>query len=276
MYYVKGLRVGFLLILLGLGGGAVERSWAQAVEVGSCQECHSREKEKKLRNPVPLWQKSIHAAHQVSCDGCHGGDPKAGAKEAAKLAKNGYLGKPEEEQIPDFCGQCHGTERENFFKGPHGEALKEGEDAPVCTACHGSHRVRSPDLEKIITEEACSDCHEFPDSQKIKDSLIRINGRLRKAELLLGEVWRKGMDVDPMRRELQSVKEEVEKLAHEMAVNRTVQQEPQLASAIEKAMGNLSRLDREADRRRLAGAVSIGFLLVGLIVAIGYRRTLHS
>lgn len=271
---MKGVLAGFLLVLMILGGGVAQRPWAQEAEVGSCQECHLQEKEKKWRRPVHLWQKSVHAVNQVSCDGCHGGDPKARTKEAAKSARAGYLGEPEEEQISDFCGQCHGTERESFLRGPHGEALQGGEDAPTCTSCHGSHNVKPPSLQEIVAEEDCSDCHEFADSQKIRDGLTRIKGRLERANLLLAAVWRKGMDVEPMRRGLGEVKEAVAKLAHEMAVNRTLRREQQMAPTIEKIEGDLSRLDREADRRRLIGMVSIGFLLVSLAVAIGYRRTL--
>lgn len=263
-----------ILVLVILVGGGSRRPWAQEAEIGSCQECHLKEKEKKLRDPVQDWQKSVHAAHQVSCDGCHGGNPKARTKETAKSTKNGYLGKPEEEQVPDFCGQCHSTERESFLKGPHGEALKAGTDAPSCTVCHGFHNVKPPSLKRIITEDDCSDCHDFDNSKKVKQGLMRINDRVKKANLLLAEVWRKGMSVDPMRRDLRGVKEEVVKLVHEMSVNRTIQQEKQLTSLMEKIGENLSRLDREANHRRFVGMISIGFLLVTLAVAIGYRRTL--
>ncbi|MBI1987544.1 MAG: cytochrome c3 family protein [Nitrospinae bacterium] len=265
---------GLFLVLAILGGGGSRGLWAQEVETGSCQECHLEEREKKLRDPVRDWQKSVHALHQVSCDGCHGGNPKAHTKKAAKSSKAGYLGKPEEEQIPDFCGQCHGTERESFLQGPHGEALRAGTDAPTCTACHGVHNIRPPSLKRIITEDDCSDCHDFADSKKVKQGLMRINDQVKKANLLLAEVWNKGMSVDPMRRELGGVKEEVEKLVHEMAVNRTIRKEQQLTSVMEKIGDDLSRLDREANHRRFVGMISIGFLLVALVIAIGYRRTL--
>ena len=97
----------------------------------------------------------------LSCNDCHGGDPNADTKEAAKDPRKGYLGKPKTLDIPAYCGKCHSDA--NLMKRFNPSAarrsgegvlhqrarqacLKEKGETRVatCISCHSVHGIRSP------------------------------------------------------------------------------------------------------------------------------------
>ena len=89
------------------------------------------------------WQTSVHAANGISCHDCHGGDPTDMAM--AKSPDRGFLGAPEYEEVPEFCGRCHVGVFEAYSAGAHGQALAEG--GAQCVICHGNHAIQEAGLE---------------------------------------------------------------------------------------------------------------------------------
>src|SRR6266498_1320515 len=75
-------QIGMVLLLITL---------ASAQKKSSCIECHSRLEDPRLNAPAKLFDNDIHHARGLSCNDCHGGDPNADAKEAAKDPRKGYL-----------------------------------------------------------------------------------------------------------------------------------------------------------------------------------------
>ena len=135
----------------------------------TCARCHaSVEMAEKFHIPVvkpaEAYLQSAHARtvaagrHGAVCSDCHGAhdilpstDPQASIYRA---------------NVPATCGRCH-TEILTAYRGSvHGEALAQGvSDAPVCTDCHGEHRILSPadasspvSAGKVATE-TCGRCH---------------------------------------------------------------------------------------------------------------------
>jgi predicted CXXCH cytochrome family protein len=154
-----------------------------AQKKSSCIECHIKLEDPRLSAPAKQFDNDIHRARGLSCNDCHGGDPNADTKEAAKDPRKGYLGKPKTVDIPAYCGKCHSDanlmkrfnpslrvdqERE-YYTSVHGQKLKAGETrAATCISCHSVHGIRSPKdpLSTVYPSnvaETCSKCHASAD-----------------------------------------------------------------------------------------------------------------
>src|SRR5262252_1912170 len=64
---------------------------ACAQKKSSCIECHIKLDDPRLSAPTKLFDNDIHKSRGLSCNDCHGGDPNADTKEAAKDPSKGYL-----------------------------------------------------------------------------------------------------------------------------------------------------------------------------------------
>lgn len=143
-----------LLILLAVAAPAAGQ------KKSSCIECHIKLDDPRLSAPAKLFDNDIHKSRGLSCNDCHGGDPNADTKEAAKDPRKGYLGKPKTLDIPAYCGKCHSDaslmkrfnpslrvdqERE-YYTSVHGKLLKEKGETRVatCISCHSVHGIRAP------------------------------------------------------------------------------------------------------------------------------------
>jgi hypothetical protein len=118
------------------------------------------------RTPAVLaeWSASSHARAGVSCTGCHGGEPLAGAGPAR--AWTDHPG-------PAACAGCHAGEVDGFESGKHGMRIAAGLNAmspsqarlPMtdeaahralgCASCHGAHAF---DVRRAAAS-ACLGCH---------------------------------------------------------------------------------------------------------------------
>jgi nitrate/TMAO reductase-like tetraheme cytochrome c subunit len=139
------------------------------VEQNVCIDCHDSELMKDDYKAIPgEWRKSWHYQNGVSCQDCHGGDPKDAGKSMTK--ESGFIGAPKPKAVPEFCGKCHIGILENYRGSAHGKALKATGQAPNCVVCHGSHNVQKANL-NIINEELCGLCHTYDRAKTIKASL---------------------------------------------------------------------------------------------------------
>ncbi len=156
---------------------------APAQKKSSCIECHAKLGDARLSAPAKAFDNDIHRARGLSCNDCHGGDPNADTKEAAKDPRKGFLGKPKTQDIPAYCGKCHSDanlmkrfnpslrvdqERE-YYSSVHGQKLRSGETrAATCISCHSVHGIRavSDPLSTVYppnVAETCSKCHANAD-----------------------------------------------------------------------------------------------------------------
>ncbi len=120
----------------------------------SCLECH-RDLGGKYLDIANQWEGSVHATHDVTCADCHGGDPGASEKVAAKSPEAGYIGTPARSVIPALCGSCHADPEKmhpyelpvdqlrDYEESVHGQRLaQEDENTATCYDCHGGHAVK--------------------------------------------------------------------------------------------------------------------------------------
>ncbi len=161
----------------------------------SCVACHSQ---LPVSSFVGVrshsWKGSIHQMHGVTCDKCHGGNPRVSGQ---KEAHAGVLGSSDTrsmvyfKNIPSTCGKCHGAEFYKFTQSLHYKRLESEGKGPECVTCHGSMVTSILRPETIAA--VCERCHNaqmgvFPYvPQKAKAVLLLLmeNNALLKANVKL-------------------------------------------------------------------------------------------
>ena len=118
-----------------------------------CASCHD-EIGGKYRDSIHAWakEKAGLTTAAPSCASCHGAhDVKAHTDKTSRVFRD---------QVPATCGSCHAGIREQYDRGIHAAALKNG-GAPVCVDCHTTHAIQRVDTDRwrlSITAE-CGTCH---------------------------------------------------------------------------------------------------------------------
>ena len=119
-----------------------------------CAACHAEQAGDYASGVHGQARRGGNAA-APDCSVCHGSahellDPKSPAFRTAAL---------------DSCGACHAEVVDQFRKSVHGQALARGiADAPLCTDCHGEHRIvrhtepASP-VNTANIRDTCGSCH---------------------------------------------------------------------------------------------------------------------
>lgn len=161
----KSFRVLLLWPLLSfLSGPAWPAPAPAAAPAESCVECHRDEKfrvqNKKIYDYYQDWKGSAHDLAGLSCTACHGGDPKAPAKEDAHkgIVPQSDPSSPfHYTNIPKTCGGCHQSVLDRFVKSRHYEQLKTTGRGPNCITCHGALNARV--YSTTIIQRACANCH---------------------------------------------------------------------------------------------------------------------
>lgn len=114
---------------------------------------------------VVTYDKSVHglalATNGVKtavCTDCHGvHDIVPSSETSSKLFW---------QNIPTTCGKCHKEIQKTFDRSVHGVAAKKNErDAPICTDCHGEHKIAAVALAESKVSpanipETCGQCHK--------------------------------------------------------------------------------------------------------------------
>jgi len=140
-----------------------------------CYKCHV---ENELL-PDGFSELDIHLQEQVSCAGCHGGDPTKSDEEESMSPSKGFVGSPEIKDIPKLCGKCHSNieimriyqpriatdQVAQYYTSTHGKKLKTGdENVATCTSCHTSHSIlpakdTRSSVYAINIPNTCNNCH---------------------------------------------------------------------------------------------------------------------
>lgn len=251
----------FLLLLTSSGS-------AEPDQGSSCISCHEGQQE-RLSQPVRLWRQSIHAANGVPCAGCHGGDPDV-QDMGAMSPQNGFLGAPKPERIPDFCGRCHPGVKQDYLVSAHGRALGRG--GPQCVTCHSSHSVERASLQ-LINPTSCTRCHGFERAAEIRGALSETDGRINALEQQLRHFHRMGIDVGDLRSALFESRNTFHRLFHSVDVNKVRASTGMIQSRLENIGIKAESIDRVLSRRKQAGAVVVGLLLLVTILFFYLRHS---
>lgn len=180
------------------------RAAGGAQEENSCVRCHSELSASTFVGVKShAWKGSIHQQHGVTCDKCHGGDPKSAEQVAAHA---GIVGSSNPQSpvyfknIPATCGKCHGAEYYKFTQSRHFQMLESSGKGPECVTCHGSMVTKV--LAPGSLAATCDRCHnermgifpEVPQKAKAVLLLLRESRALLAAEERLHPHPKKGSD----------------------------------------------------------------------------------
>jgi len=135
----------------------------------TCARCHAsaalaEEFRIPVVRPVQAYLESAHARAVAAgkrgavCSDCHSSHAITPGWEPTSTVWR--------TNVPDTCGKCHQEILATFRESVHGEALTRGiREAPVCTDCHGEHRIlahtepTSPVFAANIPGQTCARCH---------------------------------------------------------------------------------------------------------------------
>src|SRR5512134_3230880 len=134
---------------------------------GTCARCHADRElmtRRKITIPaaVALYRSSVHGRSKdpkaPTCNDCH---------ESHRLLRVGDpVSSIYRTNIPTTCARCHASEAADYRASVHGAALARGVTrSPVCTDCHGEHRIRGPrepgsPVAVAGVTATCAHCHE--------------------------------------------------------------------------------------------------------------------
>jgi hypothetical protein len=127
----------------------------------SCVKCHKiLPGETFVGRRYTVWEGSVHAQMDITCNLCHGGDAKASGKENAH--KGVYnSGRPQSttyfKKVPATCGGCHRLEYNRFKRSIHYKELQTTGRGPNCVTCHESKTGEIIQPTQVV--ETCSVCH---------------------------------------------------------------------------------------------------------------------
>ncbi|MDP1678078.1 MAG: cytochrome b/b6 domain-containing protein [Bacteroidota bacterium] len=169
-------------VLMPTNGAQKDSATVKLVKVKMCISCHSKQTSSTgtTSNFVMSYEESVHGkalkkgnAKVAICSDCHGShEMQKGNNPTSTVNKA---------NIPATCGHCHADVVKLYKKSIHGTSfLKGNESAPVCTNCHGEHKILAPKdpnspVSKLhVSAEVCSPCHS---SVKMSEKFGLASGR---------------------------------------------------------------------------------------------------
>ena len=233
-----------------------------------CLQCHG-ELPDKLGAPVGNWRDSVHAVNGISCHDCHGGDPAD--QVMAMSPERGFLGVPEPEDIPAFCGRCHVGVFETYRDGAHGQALAAGR-GPQCVTCHGNHAVKVAVID-LINEQDCSRCHSYERAALIRLSLVETDTMISKVDGDFSRLHRLGFAVDDMRGELFDLRNRFRRVFHEVDVAKLRRETGGIQTEIGTLQQKIASIDETLGERKLWGSLAIGLFILAGVICLLARKT---
>ena len=190
-----GRRPGSAWIGLLLGAALAHPLAAASATSGPCSACHEQGQKLAKSAHAGLPCDTCHESHEKYphpagipkpvCATCHqdeASDYALGVHGQAR--KNGNEGAPDctvchgsahellspssqafRTAVPDICGMCHSEIAEQYRASVHGQALARGvTQAPLCTDCHGAHRIlkhtnEASPVNGAHIRDTCGNCH---------------------------------------------------------------------------------------------------------------------
>ncbi len=136
----------------------------------TCGACHSNpdflaRHKIPFAHPVEAYRSSVHGravaagnTAAASCSDCHGSH--------AIFPNQDSRSKINHWNVPKTCAGCHPAVAKIYEESVHGQAVARGAPgAPVCTDCHGEHRILAPQEPDSLVNPArvstatCGRCH---------------------------------------------------------------------------------------------------------------------
>jgi len=120
----------------------------------ACVTCHADQAAEYAGSEHARQRKAGNEA-APDCSACHGS-----AHELLPAQSEAFRA-----TVPDTCGMCHNEVADQYRASVHGQAVAHGiTQAPVCTDCHGEHRIVKPEnpnspVNAAHIRDTCGSCH---------------------------------------------------------------------------------------------------------------------
>lgn len=233
----------------------------------ACIQCHGS-LEGRLGEPVKLWKGSVHAENGVTCNECHGGDPRDAAN--AMSPARGFIGIPKDRDIPGVCGRCHVGVKKDYLASAHGRALEKG--GPTCVTCHGNHAVKKASLD-LINETGCSRCHSYEKAGELKNAMAKTEDMIVTTDNRINNFKKEGVDTEIMEKSLFSARNQFHALSHELDVRKVQDESARITGQLRKLDSSLEEIKAEHQKRRITGAIAVGLALLAALFLYLLRKT---
>jgi hypothetical protein len=289
------------------GGAASEPGTPPGAPADSaCVSCH-RDLAGKLGTVVQEWSQSVHFRNNVSCDGCHGGDPavrrdQCDSDEAFKNRSHQHrnlelslVNRPEEQftstvrgrSVSYFCGRCHAQIKEKHLGSPHGDLGN-----PTCLYCHGqgSHaivesKVEIIDLRPLSQGGRCAVCHRAATMEtvaRIYHTLVDAEAQLQSAAdryARLETFGYKNLALEKMYGHSRETLSQLRQSFHSFnmrEINEAASTIKTNAQLTQETYDMIQALERAKGRQAFIGIGAVSFLLCFAALLLSYRnRYLH-
>jgi hypothetical protein len=241
-----------------------------AAEDTVCIQCHGG-LDGHLGEPVEQWRTSVHSANGISCHDCHGGDPTD--FEMAMTPERGFIGVPDYDKVPDFCGRCHVGVKEDYLASAHGQALEVG--GPQCVICHGNHAVEVATID-LINQESCSRCHEYDRAARVKEEISATEANLTKLETSVASLHRVGIDTERLKEDLFSTRNSFRRLFHTVNIDKIKSQTAKFDQELSETKAAIGDYENALGQRKLIGGGIVLLLLLGGCIGLLIRKSYHD
>ncbi len=149
-------------VVAALVVAAPSTGWSQGARAtGQCAACHARlSGGSSAGHGFAAWRGSPHAAANVGCEACHGGDASSSDRATAHrgiLRSSDRASQVYFTRVPETCGRCHSAELAYFRSSVHFARLQSDGRGPNCVTCHGSMATTLLSPEQML--RTCSACH---------------------------------------------------------------------------------------------------------------------
>jgi len=243
---------------------------AGAADDTVCIQCHGG-LDGELGAPVEQWQGSVHSANGISCHDCHGGDPTD--FELAMLPESGFIGVPNYDKVPDFCGRCHVGVKEDYLASAHGQALEMG--GAQCVVCHENHAIQLASID-LINETSCSRCHDYDRAANVKNEISATEASLTKLEDSVATLHRVGIDTKRLEDGLFSSRNSFRRLFHTVNIDKIKSQTAKFDEELSETKAAILDYEDTLSQRKMAGGGIVLLLLLGGCIALLIRKTYHD
>jgi hypothetical protein len=216
------------------------------------------------------WRKSWHYRNGVSCQDCHGGDPKDAAR--SMTPESGFLGMPKPKEIPEFCGKCHLGIEKNYLESGHGKAFMTTGRGPNCVLCHHSHDIQKASIE-IINPKLCGICHTYDRAREMKAALLLTEAKINEINGNLQTLKAGLIDTQDEEQTLFRTQAEYRTLFHSVDVNLVKARTAEFAKKLDALSQQVGKGFKELKfRQNFSTLILLIFVGLGITVFLWGRR----
>lgn len=264
-------RAAAMLICLALLGARTASAKQAATD--TCVTCHEQEEDEEVAKAVPEWRKSVHFAAEVTCDGCHGGNPRAKDEDNAHAESAGWVGTPGWKELPPFCGACHESIAHAYADGNLGAGFQDGGIPPTCVDCHMStgHDTPHANAKEILSDPLPERLRGLPQLAQARQNVLALVHRETVVSKRVAEVSARALPPTGLARDLRTLHDGWAPHFHRFDRTAFAKADVEARTEIDTVERHAAQLEREAYARARLGEGGIATLTVAFAVLAALR-----